>query len=187
MGTAMKLICIGLLCSSTGLAQNQKIIECERVEYGNKVSFKFLQEYDDFEEETLEGYGVFSISHGFEYEQMSVYEADYPLSAFGITDRGGRLQFRAVSLDEVDLGNGSLMGQIRINPFDLSGLKKYGIALVTEFTYDEETGAGEVRSLQAIGNSASIYDDLHNYKLKNCVKLAEVPSKHLSNQEFVEL
>lgn len=164
------------------------IIECENSLNSKKTVFRYVERYSNVENKMRKGFHVSKVDSWSEYELVTVYEDESPLAFFAVTEDNQQIHFRSVSMDEVDLTDTDLHATIPTNPFNLSGLKKFGLALVHEFIFDKENSKVELRSLQAIGHSASIYDDLGNYTLENCTQIDQVPAKYLSNgQTFDEL
>lgn len=159
------------------------LVECERQDYAaQKIVLKYVEKYNNVEGVTASGITINRIRLN-DYEQVAVFnKSSHAFYGFSGESAGpNRLHFRSVSLDEVDLTDEDLLSSIRPNLANLSNLRPYGLALVDEFILDKNSGQARIRSLQAIGHSASVYDDLHHYRAENCKVVGKIPQSMLSS------
>ena len=186
----MKKILLGmtLLTSLTSygwVEERTELVKCNRVDSQAEISFNLIKDYDNVEDQTSMGFEISSArkSSSHIHVQSSVLDLDFPISYYGITNTSNtsdKIHYRMVSFPEIDLTDTTLINGMNPPISNLEVLKKYGRTQVVEFIVDKKSGKGVVRSLQAIGHSATVLDELYDYKVEGCSVKEEIPTEYLS-------
>ena len=164
--------------------KNSDLVICDNKNSpSEKIVLRYVEDYDNVENTTRYGISINRVAASHEFEEFVVYNDNFPIQFFGFTKNSNdskNLHFRSVDLQDVDLSDEELINNIKPNLSNLSNLKPYGSTLVTEFIFDKNKNEAQVRSLESIGHSATVFDDLRNYSGINCKQMNKVPAKFLS-------